>query len=402
MNTYTNNKPSPLRGLWTVFKKEVLDNLRDRRTLITIAASVIITPLILIGFMWFAESSVNKETDPVTAKAFNMPVIGAQYAPNLINWLEQNNINILEAPSDPEAVIKSGEQRVVMVIKDNFADAFNKGKTAPVLLIHDGSKSNLEQLSLRTVKNALNNYSQQVGNMRLQVRGISPEVTRALNVNVSDISTPESRNAKLVILVPYIVIMFIMVGGMYLAIDTTAGEREKGSLESLLTLPVSRNNVLLAKLLATAFFSALTFLLVLIGLSLSMKYAPVESITLNIDASKLIHIFISCLPFVFVASSILILLASFTKSYKEAQSYLSFIMMVPTLPLMMLGVISPEASLSNMWAPSLSQALIIIETLKGDTIPLHLTALSMLSSLAIAALLSYAAIKLYQRERILG
>jgi sodium transport system permease protein len=402
MNTYTNNKPSSFRGLWTVFKKEVLDNLRDRRTLITIAASVIITPLILIGFMWFAESSVNKETDPVTAKAFNMPVIGAQYAPNLINWLEQNNINILEAPSDPEAVIKSGEQRVVMVIKDNFADAFNKGKTAPVLLIHDGSKSNLEQLGLRTVKNALNNYSQQVGNMRLQVRGISPEVTRALNVNISDISTPESRNAKLVILVPYIVIMFIMVGGMYLAIDTTAGEREKGSLESLLTLPVSRNNVLLAKLLATAFFSALTFLLVLIGLSLSMKYAPVESITLIIDASKLIHIFISCLPFVFVASSILILLASFTKSYKEAQSYLSFIMMVPTLPLMMLGVISPEASLSNMWAPSLSQALIIIETLKGDTIPMHLTALSMGSSLAIAALLSYAAIKLYQRERILG
>lgn len=402
MNTYTNNKPSHFRGLWTVLKKEVIDNLRDRRTLLTISASVIVTPLILIGFIWFAENSENKETDPVTAKAFDMPVIGSEYAPNLISWLEQNNINILKAPNDAETAIKSGEQKVVMVIKDNFAAAFKTGKTAPVLLIHDGSKSNFEQLGLRTVTNVLNNYSKQVGNMRLQTRGINPEITRALHVNISDISTPESRNAKLVSLVPYIVIMFIMAGGMYLAIDSTAGEREKGSLESLLTLPVSRNNVLLAKLLATAFFSALTFLLVLIGLSLSMKYAPVESITLNINTSKLVHIFVSCLPFVFVASSTLVLLASFTKSYKEAQSYLSFIIMVPTLPLMMLGVISPEANVSNMWAPSLSQALIIIETLKGDTIPMHLTALSMASSLAIAALLSFAAIKLYQREGILG
>jgi sodium transport system permease protein len=402
MNTLSNNKPKYFSGLWTVFKKEVIDNLRDRRTLITIAASVIITPLILIGFIWFAETSEQKETDPVTAKAFDMPVVGAEHAPNLLSWLEQNNVNILDAPDDPEAVIKSGEQRVVMVIKENFAEAFNKGETAPILLIHDSSISGVEQLGFRTVKNALHSYSQQVGSMRLQARGINPEVTRALNVNISDVSTPESRNAKIVSLMPYIIIMFIMAGGMYLAIDTTAGEREKGSLESLLTLPVSRNNILLAKLLATAFFSALTFLLVLIGLSLSMKYAPVESITLNISASKLIHIFISCLPFVFVASSILILLASYTKSYKEAQSYLSFIMMIPTLPLMMLGVVSPEASISNMWAPSLSQALIIIETLKGDPIPMHLTALSMGSSLAVAAMLSFAAIKLYQRERILG
>lgn len=402
MNTNTQNKLPRYNGLWTVFKKEVIDNLRDRRTLTTIVASVIITPLIMIGFIWFAEKTVKEETDPVTSPAFELPVLGAEHAPNLMNWLRKNNITILPAPKSPEAVIESGERRVVMVIKENYVDAFEKAKTAPVLLIHDSSISGLEQLGFITVQNALRSYSGQIGQLRLQARGVNPEITRAIQVNLSDVATPESRNAKIIGMMPYMIIMFIMAGGMYLAIDSTAGEREKGSLESLLTLPITRNHLLIAKLLATAFFSALTLMLMLISLSLSMQYAPVDAFMINLSTPKLLHIFFTCLPFVFVASSMLILLASFTKSYKEAQSYLSFVMLIPSMPLMLLMFLSPEASISNMWVPSLSQALIIVETLKGETIPAHLTALSMIVSMAVSIALAFVAIKLYQRERILG
>jgi len=98
----------------------------------------------------------------------------------------------------------------------------------------------------------------------------------------------------------------------------------------------------------------------------------------------------------------LILVASFTKSYKEAQSYLGFITMLPSMPLIFLAFLSPEPSVSNMWVPSLSQALIMIETLKGEPIANALVGLSAISSLAVAAVLSLIAMKLYQREGILG
>lgn len=392
----------PFSGLWTVFKKEVVDNLRDRRTLGTMLVSIIVTPLLVIGIQWFTESKVKEETNPVTAEAFALPVLGAEYAPNLVNWLRQHNVEILPAPSDIEAVIKSGERRAVLVIKENFVERFNKGKTAPVLLVHDSSISGLEQLGMQTVQLALRSYASHLATLRLQVRGINPEIVNPIQVNLSDVATPESRNARILGMLPYLIIMFIMAGGMYLAIDTTAGEREKGSLESLLTLPIDRKHLLLAKYFATAFFSGLTFLLVLVGLAVAMKYAPVDSIDLVISPARLSYVFLTCLPFLLVSSGLLILVASFTKSYKEAQSYMGFIMMLPSLPLIFLAFLAPEASLSNMWAPSLSQALIMIETLKGEPIAGHLVILSMVSSIVIGSILSLIAIKFYQREGILG
>ena len=397
-----NIAPHRLHGLWVIFLKEVLDNLRDRRTLTTLGLSIIISPLFIIGIQWFAEEKVKSETDPVTAKAFELPVIGSEHAPNLMRWLAQNNVTVVDPPENPQESIKKGERRAVMVIRPDYVEQFKAGKPAPIKLIHDSSISGLEQLGLRTVQRALRTYSSQVGAMRLQVRGIDPNVLNVIQVNLSDVATPESRNTQILGMFPYLTIMMIMFGGMYLAIDSTAGEREKGSLESLLTLPVERSHILLAKLLATAFFSALTFFLTLAGLALALKYAPVESIDISIEPKRLVYVFIACSPFVLVGSSMLILVASFTKSYKEAQSYLGFITMLPSMPLIFLAFLSPEPSASNMWVPSFSQALIMIETLKGEPIANHLVALSAVCSLALAAILAFIAMKLYQRERILG
>jgi len=393
---------SSLNGFWVILKKEVVDNFRDRRTLTTMAVSIIIAPLMLIGLLWFTEKTITEETDLVTADAFELPVVGAEYAPTLMDWLRQNNIKIINPPLDPEASIKAGEYRVILVIKSEYSENFEKGKTAPIKLIHDSSITGLEQIGKQLVERAIYSYGQQLAGLRLQARGIDPQIIRPIHINQSDVATPESRNSSMLSILPYLIIIFIMVGGMYLAIDTTAGEREKGSLEPLLTLPVTRKSILLAKLFATCVFSAITFALVLVGLALAMTYAPVETINFQINGMKLLYIFITCLPFVFAGSSLLILVASFTKSYKEAQSYLSFIMMLPSFPLIFLSMLSPEASFSNMYIPSLSQALIILETFKGEMIPIHLVLLSMVSSLLLGIILSAIAVKLYERERVLG
>jgi len=393
---------SHMRSLWTILHKEVTDNFRDRRTLTTMAMSIVIGPLLMFGFIWFAEKTVKEETDLVNADAVQLPVAGAKHAPNLMNWLAQNNIKVIDPPTDIEQSISKGEHRVVLLIEDNYPESFKKGTTAPLRLIHDSSITGLEQISFHTVRNAIQSYGSQIGSLRLLSRGINPEVIKPIRVNVSDVATPQARNGQILTMMPYLIIMFIMAGGMYLAIDTTAGEREKGSLEPLLTQPVKRHIVLLAKLGATVVFSALTFLLVLVGLALAFKYMPIDSISLSVGPEKVVKVFISCLPFVLVACSLMVLLASFTKSYKEAQSYLGMVMLVPSLPLILLAFLSPEPSIDNMWIPSLSQGLIIIETLKGEVIPLPLIGLSMLTSTILAMILSWLAVKLYQRERILG
>jgi len=397
-------------GFWTILRKEVIDNLRDRRTLTTMGISIIVGPLLMFGFLWFIEKTVNEETDLVSAKPIELPVLGASKAPNLMNWLAQNNIEVVElnldAASDQDQAIdklvSEGEKLMILEIGSDFATSFEQSKTAPVRLIHDSSISGVKKIGFSTVQQVLARYSSTIGQLRLQMRGMSPQIIRPIQINISDVATAEARNSEILTMMPYLIVIFIMVGGMYLAIDTTAGERENGSLEPLLTQPVKRSHIMLAKLSATAVFSALTFLLVLVGLALSFKYVPIESITVSVDSAKVLIIFLSCLPFVFVACALMVLIASFTKSYKEAQSYLGMVMLVPSLPLVMLGILAPEPSVSNMWVPSLSQGLIIIETIKGEAIASPLIALSMLSSLLFAALLSYVAIKLYQHERILG
>ncbi|MFT5135847.1 MAG: sodium transport system permease protein [Arenicella sp.] len=389
-------------GFRVILLKEIVDNLRDRRTLITMAVSIIVGPLILFGFLWFAEKTVKNETDLVHADAIPLAVVGAELAPNLMIWLEQNNIQIVAAPSNPEQAVNDGEHRVVLIVESSFADAFNKGRSAPLRLIYDSSLGGFKKLGFNTITRAIGLYGSQIGSLRLQARGISPEVVRPIILNVSDVASAQARNAEILNIMPYLIIIFIMAGGMYLAIDTTAGEREHGSLESLLAQPTDRRYILLAKLGATITFSALTFLLVLIGLAVSFKFVPIEAITISIDAFKISKIFLTCLPFVFVGCALMVLVASFTKSYKEAQSYLGMVMLVPSMPLVLLGFLAPAPSLSNMWVPSLSQGLIIIETLKGEAIAWSLIGLSMLSSLILASILSYIAIKLYQREGILG
>lgn len=385
-----------------IFKKEVIDNLRDRRTLTTMAVSIVVGPLLLFAFLWFAEKSIKDETDLVNAEAIQLPVVGAELAPNLVSFLEQNNFDILPAPEDPEQSIVNGEYKMVLEITPEFVVAFNGGLSAPLRLIHDSSISGLARVGFETANRALRQYGGTIGAMRLQARGISPQIVQAITVNVSDVAKPEARNAEILTMLPYLIVIFIMVGGMYLAIDATAGERENGSLESLLCQPVERKYVLLAKLSATVLFSALTLLFVLIGLALSFEYVPIESLTVSMSAAKVGWIFLWTLPFVFVAGALLVLVASFTKSYKEAQSYLGMVMLIPSMPLIVLGLLSPQPSVSNMWVPSLSQGLMIIETIKGEAISTPLLFLSAVSSLAIAAVLAYVSIKLYERERILG
>ena len=152
-------KLSRLRLWWIILRKEVTDNLRDRRTLTTLAVSVLITPLLMFGLIWFAEKTVKEETDLANAEAIELPVSGAASAPNLMNWLRQNNIEIIDAPDNPQAAIEAGTYRAILIIPNDYAVRFKAGKTAPLTVLHDSSISGLEKIGFGTTLSALQSLS---------------------------------------------------------------------------------------------------------------------------------------------------------------------------------------------------------------------------------------------------
>jgi len=191
---------------------------------------------------------------------------------------------------------------------------------------------------------------------------------------------------------------------MYLAIDTTAGERERGSLEPILSLPVTRNQLMLGKIAATCLFMAMSLLLSLGSFYVALKFMPLEQLgmTPNFGARTVFAAFLLLLPFMLLGASLMTLVASFTKSYKEAQTWLSVVLIAPTLPILIVSILTLRPRLEFMFVPSLSQHLLLVDMIKNEPVNLLHAAISVLSTLAIGAMLTWICARLYRREGLLG
>lgn len=387
-------------GILTVLKKEVLDNLRDRRTMLSaLLFGPLFGPVIFSFVISFTLEQAIAEPD----KTIELPVIGAGIAPNLIQQLRQNNIDILEPPVDPESAVKERTHDVILEIPESFAVQIKEGTPAAVRLIFDESNRNATKTETR-VRKLIRAYDRKLGLLRLQVRGVSPTVVDPIVIESVDLSTPASRSLMLLGMVTYFLFFATLMGGMYLAIDSTAGERERGSLEPLLTLPVSRSQLMFGKLGATCLFMLMSLALTLVAFFISLRFIPLEQVGMsaNTDVMVALKIFLAMLPFVLFGAGLLMLVASFTKSYKEAQTYISLVLLVPTLPIMVAALMALKPSLALMTVPSLSQHLLITELMKGEPLGAEFTLVSVLSTLLVGMLLSFAAARLYGREGILG
>ncbi len=389
-------------GLLTVFRKEVIDNLRDRRTLMS---ALFFGPLFGPVFFAIIMSMTLKLAISDSEKPLSLAVIGAAHAPNLISHLEQNNVEPrpLNTGTSPEELVRSREEQLVMVIPAEFGSAFSSGRPALVQLFTDKADREAGK-DLTRARAVLDAYTQRLALLRMQARGISPLVALPVLVKEVDISTPSARSVLILGMVTYFVFFATLMGGLYLAIDSTAGERERGSLEPLLTLPVSRAQLLTGKFAATATFMVLSLLLTLIAFSLSLSFIPLEKVDMsaNFGPHVVAMSFLIVLPFVVFGAALLTFVASFTRSYKEAQSYLSFVLLVPTLPIVFAGLYALQPTGPLMLVPSLSQHLLITELMKGEPLNLAHAAISALSTLGLGAVLGYMAARLYGRESILG
>ena len=392
-----------MRTFLTVFFKEVLDNIRDRRTL---GSALIMGPIFgPVMFAMVINLSIDRALDDAES-SMELPVIGQEHAPNLMRFLESRNIDIVAGPEDVDGAaeaVKSGQHDVVLVIPDDFGKNLADTIPAKVELYADEANSQGEKEE-RRARRALRAYNQQLAAIRLSARGINPMLLRPINIDEVDVSTPSGRSAMLLGMMSYFFIFALLMGGMALAIDTTAGERERGSLEPLLSLPVTRGQLILGKIMATCVFMAVSLMLCLLSFYVVLKFMPLEQLgmTPNFGLPVVAAAFFLLLPFVLLGASLMTLVASFTKSYKEAQTWLSVVLFVPTLPILVVSILTLRPQLEFMFVPSLSQHLILVDMVKNEPLNgLHI-AISVCSTLLFGVILTWVCARLYRREGLLG
>ena len=383
---------------FVVFLKEVRENLRDRRTVInSLLAGPLIAPLF---FVVIINAAINRQMDK-SEKALTVPVVGAEHAPNLIAALKQANIEIEAAPAQPEQAVRDQESDVVLRIPADYEAAWNKGEPAEVELLFDASQRDASA-SVSRLRRALESHGNTVGVQRLIVRGISPSVARPLLVADRDQSTAQSRSGNLFGMLPYFFILGAFMGGMALAIDTTAGERERQSLEPLLVNPLPRWKILAGKLAATSSFAMATVLLSILAFALAGKWLPTERLGIALDFGPR---FIACTLFVMaplalLLSSLQTLTAAFARSFREAQTYLTLLMFVPIVPTMLMTLYPVKTQTWMFAVPLIGQHVSILGLLRGDPVPLSSLALCFAGTALAALLAVLVTAKVYQSERL--
>jgi sodium transport system permease protein len=392
-----------VRALVTVFLKEVRDNFRDRRTLLS---ALLMGPL--FGPILFA-SVINlslKQSLGEDGQPLDLPVIGQDHAPNLVAYLRSHNINITEAPADRAAAIEAvttGAHDLVLVIPETFGAELADTIPATIEVISDRANTQAERESQRAMR-ALRSYNQELAGLRLVARGINPQVLRPLNIDVIDVSTPSGRSALLLGMLSYFFLFALLTGGMNLAIDTTAGERERGSLEPLLCLPVTRDQLIYGKILAACLFMALSLGLSLVSFHLTLQFIPLEKLGMTPNFGPLVvaKAFLLLLPFALLGASLMTLVASFTKSFKEAQTWLSVVLLAPTLPILIVSILMVRPSTGLMFIPSLSQHLLVVGLIKNEPVNMLHVLVSVSGTLLAGLMLTLICARLYRREGLLG
>lgn len=387
-----------MSAVFTVFLKEVVENLRDRRT---VTSSLLMGPLLgPIIFVALMSLVLGRELERAE-KPLTLPVAGAKSAPNLVGYLERHGVKIEEAPANPEKAVADQDKDVVLRIPDDYAAAWRKGEPAPIEIVYDASQRDSSG-PVGRVKRTLEAYGREVAALRLLSRGIHPGVSYPLAIVERDQSTPQSRAGLLLAFLPYIMMIGTFIGGMYLAIDTTAGERERRSLEPLLATPNTAAQIMFGKLGATCAFALASLILTLIAFGFGVPRLPLDQLGFRLDFGVLTaaKILLLCAPIVLFASALQTVIAAFARSYREAQSYLQLLLFVPMIPSLLLMVLPVKIQTWMMAVPLLSQNLLINKLVRGEEVPVSHTALAISTALVLGIITTAIAAKLYSREQL--
>jgi sodium transport system permease protein len=370
-----------MSGAWIVFLKEVRDALRDRRTLIAVVlSSVVIGPVILFGLSVLVADSEQR------AESREVWTVGIEHAPSLRNFLERQTLEVKVAPIDYERQL--AQRRLgqpVLVITEDFETALARGER-PLIELVSSSADTRAAAGVRRVQRALQAFNQEVALLRLTHRGVAPAMLEAIRVEERDLADPLARAARLTGMVPFFVLMAVLYGALNAALDTTAGERERGSLEPLLMTPASPLAIVTGK------WGAVASVGMLIAVLSCLSFLPAQTLMRSETLAALFRfgwreaaLFLALLlPLAAMLSALMMAIAVRCRTIKEAQASNTVVILVASLlPMVTLFTDSGEQPW-HLWTPALAQVTLMGRVLRGDPFAVP----DLLLPLAVAAALA--------------
>ncbi|MCL1140909.1 ABC transporter permease [Shewanella pneumatophori] len=370
----------------SMIRKELIDAARDKRSVMAGLYYAVGTPLLMCGMFFLLIGQLTSPED------LNIKIDNAKGAPDLVKFLASRGITHGESDAKDTKDIQ-------LIISDEYAANMAKGLSAEVTLIADASNEKLQN-SIRRLERSLQEYSGEMGSLRLIARGIDPRVMQPIKVNVKDEATPDSKAGMILGLATMTMIYAVFISGMNLAIDTSAGERERNSLALLLSHPVSTWEIVIAKITAVTIFAMVGLVLTLLISKVAYSFVPWQELgfAVSVNTSFIVMMLLVGLPVAIMAACLQLFVSFMAKSFKEAQSYITIVLMVPMMLAMAASYnIAPEAI---QWLPISGQMQALIEFIKGRELPLTQIAVSSAFTLTIATGLAIGMQKSLKSEKI--
>jgi len=354
-----------LRTALTVYRKEIVDALRDRRTLLTVLiSSVLMGPVVLVAISALVASFESR------AELREVYVAGIEHAPSLKNFFERQTYTVKTAPADFEAQLRGAKLAdPVVVIPEDFEAMLARGD-APVVEIVLDSANQRSQAGAGRIGRLLSGFGRERAALTLALRGVSVDLLEPLQVEDRDLASTQTRATQITGMLPYFVMMAVLYGALNAALDTTAGERERGSLEPLLMNPLERWVLVLGK------WGAVASVGMLIAVLSSLSFLPGQWVLRSDTLAAMFQyglreasmFLVVLLPFAAAVSALLMAVAIRCKSFKEAQASATVVMLaaslLPLINVFSLGSESPW----YLWVPALSQNVLMTHVLKGEAL----------------------------------
>ena len=352
-----------VEGAGAVFHKEIVDALRDRRTLATVLlSSVLMGPLVLALLSGLVASMEERADKRVVV------TVGIEHAPTLRNFIERQTFRIEPAPDDYEAQLrKSSLGDPVLVLEADFEQRLERGDVPEVVVVSDSSNRQAEAGSGRLMR-LLDGFNRERGGLTLALRGVPGSLLQAVEPQERDLASTRSRAAQFTSMLPFFVLMAVLYGALHAALDTTAGERERGSLEPLLANPASPLALVLGKwgaVAAVAMLIALLSVLSFLPARLLIRSETLRSLFIfgPAEAASFLAVLV---PLAAGLSALMMAVAIRCKSFKEAQASTTVVILVVSLlPLVSLFNQSGEKPWF-LWVPALAQYTLMNRVLRGE------------------------------------
>src|ERR1051325_4066185 len=371
-----------MRAILTVFRKEMLDHLRDRRSILVAMIYPLLGPL-LLGLMFnFVGGSMRvTENAPLT-----VPVVHPENAPDLVRYLERQGATVDPLPDNAADFVSGGWVAFALILPDRPVSA---GQTSiPVRLLSNPSRFDSIVATGRLIE-MLNEYQRETLRTRLGAAGISADVMDVLHITQENIGRAAGPAVILLTMIPPFLIFTLFTGGVHVALDSTSGERERGSFEPLLMNPVRRYQVLTGKLGATIVFTLMALSSQVVAFWVMLHVVPQESLGLIAPPGTLclLAVVSVCLPIVVLAASTQLLISAVTRSMKEAQTYLGLLPLVPGLAGMVLALAPVNAQPLLAMIPTFGQTLLMGQLVRSEAVSWAFIGITAVATLLTTALL---------------